>query len=311
MIENNELVSIILPVYNSKKYIASTIESIKNQIYSNIEVIIINGSSDITTNIIKNEIKYDNRFFLFNIKNYGPGYSRNCGIKKATGKYITFIDHDDVVCPAWILSLYESIKRHSSDVSFCFFNEFEESGKNEKLCFDFITEKYYRLTLNLRNELSQILIAPWTKLVRREFLLKYDIHFSKFNLLDDVLYQYLVLQYAKSVSFCHEYLYSHRIHDNSVTGKISKNNDIFFHHFKTLYDILIYSGRHSYTSVSLIKRYRKFLSAYATKVNNKNLYNSFLDEIFYLLDRHRHKEACHLIRKLMDMKEYIKASPLI
>ena len=96
MIEHN-LVSIILPFYNSQKFLDATIKSVINQTYKNWELFLINdGSSD---NSLEIAVKYlnDKRFKLISYrKNRGPAYSRNLGIRKAQGEYICFLDSDDL-----------------------------------------------------------------------------------------------------------------------------------------------------------------------------------------------------------------------
>lgn len=90
------LLSVIIPVYNSQKYIKECISSITNQSYKNIEIIVVDdGSSDDSVNICKELMKKDNRIKVFTKKNGGTSSARNFGLKKATGDYITFIDNDD------------------------------------------------------------------------------------------------------------------------------------------------------------------------------------------------------------------------
>ncbi len=93
-----DLISVIIPYYKKKKYIQKTLNSVINQSYKKIEVIIIYDDIDRTDlEFVKNLIKKDNRFkLIINKKNLGAGKSRNIGIKKAKGKYISFIDADDL-----------------------------------------------------------------------------------------------------------------------------------------------------------------------------------------------------------------------
>ena len=89
-------ISVIVPVYNSEKYIEKCIESIINQTYRNIEIIFINdGSTDESLNIIHKYKKLDNRIKVINQSNSGVSAARNKGIKNSIGDYITFVDSDD------------------------------------------------------------------------------------------------------------------------------------------------------------------------------------------------------------------------
>lgn len=113
---NNDLISIIIPAYNNGIYINKCIESILNQTYRNIEIIIINDcSTDNTEDIIKKYLTKDNRIaYYYNEKNMGVGYTRNKGIELAKGKYIYFLDSDDYIEPTAISDLYNGIKEKDS-----------------------------------------------------------------------------------------------------------------------------------------------------------------------------------------------------
>ena len=89
-------VSIIIPVYNAELFIDKCIESIINQTYKNLEIILINdGSSDRSGEICNNYALSDNRIQVIEIKNKGASFARNVGINLATGNYIMFVDSDD------------------------------------------------------------------------------------------------------------------------------------------------------------------------------------------------------------------------
>ena len=97
----NDLVSVITPSYNSEKFISKTIESVINQTYKNWEMIIVDDcSTDKSNKIIENYIKKDNRIkFLKLEKNMGPAVARNTAIREAKGRYIAFLDSDDIWLP--------------------------------------------------------------------------------------------------------------------------------------------------------------------------------------------------------------------
>jgi len=93
--KNNPLVSVIIPTYNKSQYLREAIESVLNQTYKNIEVIVVDdGSTDNTGEIVK--LFNDSRIIYFWQGNKGPASARNTGIKKAQGKYIAFLDSDDL-----------------------------------------------------------------------------------------------------------------------------------------------------------------------------------------------------------------------
>lgn len=97
MVGNKEMVSIIMPVYNSEKYISEAIDSVCNQSYKNWELLIVNdGSTDQTSEIIDDYEKKDSRIKVFHRRNKGVSIARNFALKQISGEYVTFIDSDDV-----------------------------------------------------------------------------------------------------------------------------------------------------------------------------------------------------------------------
>lgn len=98
MIENSKrMISIIMPAYNSEKFISEAIESVCNQNYQNWELLIVNdGSTDHTSEIIDDYAKKDSRIRAFHRKNEGVSMARNFALNHICGEYVTFIDSDDV-----------------------------------------------------------------------------------------------------------------------------------------------------------------------------------------------------------------------
>jgi glycosyltransferase involved in cell wall biosynthesis len=113
-------ISVIIPIYNVENYIGKCIESIVNQSYQDFEIIIVDDgsidkSSDIAREILK---KSDLRFLIFKQKNQGPSAARNKGIKEASGKWISFIDADDMIAPNFLELLNEGTQKFKTQVSF-------------------------------------------------------------------------------------------------------------------------------------------------------------------------------------------------
>ena len=94
--ENNELISIIVPVYNSQQYLRQCLESLLNQTYKNLQIICIDdGSTDDSLSILNSYKKKDKRIYIYSKKNEGVSQARNYGLSMAKGKYIMFVDSDD------------------------------------------------------------------------------------------------------------------------------------------------------------------------------------------------------------------------
>lgn len=123
-------ITIIIPVYNTATYLKNCINSIKQQIFSNYEVILIDdGSTDDSAKIIKELAQQDTRFKLLSQQNLGQGIARNQGLKIAQGNYITFIDSDDYVTTDYLSSLYHQIIQEKADICSC--DYFIKHGKSE------------------------------------------------------------------------------------------------------------------------------------------------------------------------------------
>ena len=155
-IVKKSLISIIVPVYNIEEYIGECIESIVNQSYSNMEIIIVNdGSTDTSGQICNEWKKKDTRICVINKQNGGLSDARNYGLKIATGEYICFVDGDDTIDLSYIQILYDSINKYKVDLVACnFYQNNIETGKLEYpkrfsdrvLCVD--SNKYMELVYN-------------------------------------------------------------------------------------------------------------------------------------------------------------------
>ena len=113
-------ISIIVPIYNSEKDLDQCIESIANQAYKNLEIILVNdGSTDNSINICKKWESNDSRIVLINKKNEGGAKARNDGLKIATGDYIGFVDHDDFIEPEMYETMLDDMTEHNADIVMC------------------------------------------------------------------------------------------------------------------------------------------------------------------------------------------------
>ena len=117
-------ISVIIPVYNSEKYLPQCLESIVGQSYGDIEIICVNdGSKDKSTEILNSYAAKDERIKIINQKNKGQSAARNAGLDVATGKYIAFVDSDDVIDFRFFEILYTAAERSGSEVVCCGFKK--------------------------------------------------------------------------------------------------------------------------------------------------------------------------------------------
>ena len=115
-------ISVIVPVYNTEKYLHRCIDSILAQTYTDFELLLINdGSTDESGEICDEYAKKDSRIVVIHKVNEGVSIARNTGIKRSSSKYITFIDSDDYIANDMIEQLYIALHNTESDISVCNF----------------------------------------------------------------------------------------------------------------------------------------------------------------------------------------------
>ncbi|MCP2026422.1 glycosyltransferase involved in cell wall biosynthesis [Flavobacterium sp. HSC-32F16] len=128
----NDLVSILTPTYNTEKFIRQTIESVQSQTYQNWEMILVDdASTDQTALVIEEFAKYDNRIKLFKLsENRGNGFARNTALEKASGKYITYLDADDLWFAEKLEKQIRFLKTNNQPFTFSYYDSIDEEGKD-------------------------------------------------------------------------------------------------------------------------------------------------------------------------------------
>lgn len=210
------LVSIITPTFNSEKYISETIKSVQNQTYQNWEMLIVDdGSSDNTVEIVKNIAKEDARIqFYPQLQNVGPAKARNIGIENAGGKFMTFLDADDIWFPKFIENSIQTIAE--TNIHFVF-SSYKRS--NESLDFvysDFIVPEKVTYTDILKtNSISCLTAFIDIEVLGKK---KMPVIFKRQDM-------GLWLQYLKEIPFAYgikETQAIYRIRENSLSRNKSK-----------------------------------------------------------------------------------------
>ena len=210
---SKEPISVIVPVYNSEKYLSDCLESILSQSYKNFELILINdGSTDSSLDICKNFEKKDKRIHVCSIKNSGAGGARNKGLELVKGQYITFIDCDDIVSPDYLECLLEGMKA-DIDLSCVKYVNFEN-----KVSF---SKKHPIPRLISGNQaienllLGKLLAGPVCKLYKREHI--GDLRFEEFSVAEDLYFNYNYLKKCNTVFLSDKELYGYRRNNSSLT----------------------------------------------------------------------------------------------
>ena len=131
-----EKISIVVPIYNVEKYVKKCIESLIKQTYKNIEIILVDdGSTDSSAEIIDEYANKDSRIIAIHQKNKGVSSARNTGLKAARGEYIGFVDPDDYVDCQMYEVMVNKLQASLADLVVCGYSKiWESSGKTEKFC---------------------------------------------------------------------------------------------------------------------------------------------------------------------------------
>lgn len=214
-------VSVIVPVYNVEKYLDKCLNSLVNQTLKDIEIIVINdGSTDNSKKIIdKYKKEYPALIKSVNTKNRGIGPARNLGIKKATGKYITFVDSDDYLKEDALEKAFNHIKENNSDI--VIYDWYEVNDKYEII--NEVTIKSFLTTpLNNNKELLFLINpGPCNKLYKRELFKDISFPESKIKY-EDLMTIIKVLVSAKRISKLDEKIYYYLIRANGETKTVDK-----------------------------------------------------------------------------------------
>lgn len=282
-------VSIIVPVYNTEKYLRRCLDSLVNQTIEDIEIIVINDCSpDNSKEILKEyEKKYKDKIKVFHNKtNKGIGYNRNYGIKKATGEYIGFVDSDDWVNETMYDKLYKKAKEDNLDLVLCNFHKMLEKENNlEEIDANEIS--YFKNT-NLKqtpNLLLDVELAPWNKLYKKE-LIK-EIAFPENLKYEDTIFVLKAMARSKKIGMVDEKLNYYLVRSKSETTVMNKKVYDILKVSKMMIDELkshdYYNDVKDYVEAMTIRNlFRYTLQQRYQK--DKKLANGFIDDAFKFLN---------------------------
>lgn len=280
-------ISIIITCYNLEKYIQNCIDSVKNQTYKNLEIIIIDdGSKDKSVDIIKKNMCEDERIILITQENSGVSRARNVAMKKASGEYIMFIDGDDTIGLRYVEELNSCIKENSDLVIGGITFVYPNGEKNIVESSDFTCniDEYRKKYFGKHTE-KRLIFGPVNKLYRRSVIDEYNIKFDEnIEIREDGMF---VLDFIKnSRNICGtkiaDYFYIQHISSVSLVSKFHVNEKNINHMF---FDKLIDVWGCSDISDEYIESiYPMFLNMDVTsirKMYNSKLYN-FRNGIQYI-----------------------------
>ena len=221
--KKEKLISVIVPVYNVEQHIHKCIDSIINQTYKNLEIILVDdGSPDKCPKICDEYAKKDKRIKVIHQKNKGVSVARNNGIKKAIGEWITFVDADDWLEENYCRTLINVSTLYKGDYICCGYNRVYK-GKTVLINADgsvkeYSPKEFLVKLLNVQNGYG----FSHMKLIRKRILS--DVSFEKALLVgEDALFNVMLCNKIKKAVVINKPLYNYNFNSNSVVRKYDKN----------------------------------------------------------------------------------------
>lgn len=220
---SEQIISVILPVYNCETTIRKCIESVINQSFSQFELIIIdNGSNDNTLKICEEYRKNDSRINIYSLDtNIGASKAREYGIKRTKGDYIAFIDGDDNYLSDFLAAMYDLITRESADIAICGFSYVKGNIVTEHAICDNVN------TISRDQALRELLLDNkirnymWDKLFKREV---FDgIAFPECSYFEDMGVMADIFNNAEKIVLCPYNLYCYHFWDSSLVNRYDHN----------------------------------------------------------------------------------------
>ncbi len=227
--EYDKLISVIVPVFNVEEYLEECLESIQCQTYKNLEIILVNdGSTDSSKEICERYCKQDPRFHLINQENQGQSVARNNGLIAAKGKFITFIDSDDVIKNDMLEQLLKHMTSEEMDIVECWYtNDKKEieipSPENVKIVFQGNSQE---ALVSLCKD-NIVRLNPVAKLFRRQVILNFP--FLEGFIYEDVYGGMGILKHIHKMVKIDYTGYYYRVRSGSIMNREFnlKNLDLF------------------------------------------------------------------------------------
>lgn len=214
---NNPLISVIIPVYNVENYLEECVNSILNQTYSNLEVILVNdGSPDNSAAICDRYAKNDGRVIVVHKKNGGLSDARNAGLDICKGEFIAFVDSDDVVHRQFIEKLHENID--DVDLVFCEYQAFENGDILDNVQrfeeqLTYTTDEFYnKLVFNYTPKL----VIACNKLYRKHIFS--DLRYPVGKVHEDEFLIHHIVKQSSKIRYLNQPLYYYRQDSNGITS---------------------------------------------------------------------------------------------
>ena len=222
------ILSVIIPVYNSAKYIRQCLDSVRDQTLQSLEAICVDdGSTDGSDSIVLEYADKDPRFKLVRQPNLGAGAARNNGITHAIGKYIHFLDSDD-----WIeLFAYERIvnKLEASGCDSCIFQKYNYDNDTEEISYQIRAFDDDDHVTSFKNNPSFFIhnaVVPWNKITRRDIIVQNNLRYDEIACANDRTFHFSLVKCCRSIMVCKDLLLYYRV--NNIASTVGTNRSIHY-----------------------------------------------------------------------------------
>lgn len=221
----DKLISIIVPIYNGEAYLEQCLDSIVNQTYKALEIILVDdGSKDNSLEICNGYAKIDSRIIVVHKDNGGVSSARNIGIKQAKGEYILFIDSDDTVELTYVEELLNANKDSKYDLVICGYKEMYTCRNIQK---EYLPKN--KLTGDIKEDLYKIYyfcLGPFAKLYKTDIIKRNKVSFPvEIRLGEDQVFNQLYLYYVSKYYFVNKALYNYFRRNQYSLSKSCYNKD--------------------------------------------------------------------------------------
>lgn len=271
---NQPLISVIIPVYNTEKYISDCLNSLVSQTEKNIEILAVDdGSTDNSLKILQQYAALHSNIKVFSQKNAGPGVARNLALRKAKGKYIMFCDSDDMYKPTTCQEMSQIMEEQNIDFAICDM----ESLENKTTVSNIRQEGFQIIN---PDSFPEIAVGIICFIFRTDVLRKYDILFPPSFYAEDVAFIYKYIFISRQFFALDKKLYILRHRDDSLTHSLTKNNSKIMSNLCAIEEIFVFLKQNQLLKIcrdSYLKMIEKLVIgsfAYLSDENKKTAFKA-------------------------------------
>ncbi|HHW45908.1 MAG TPA: glycosyltransferase family 2 protein [Clostridiales bacterium] len=299
------IITVVLPVYNAEKYLEECVDSVINQTFKDIEILLINdGSTDSSADLCDRLAAKDSRIKVYHRPNSGPSITRNLGIDVAAGEYICFIDSDDYLDPPALEFMYNSITLHNADMVMCgFYHDVEQNGTvvySSTVCTEnkiiFSHEEILDVLIELKSK--HLIDSCCNKLYRLSTIRDSGVRMPEGELFEDTEFNFRLLPFLKKIVISDKCFYHYRQRDFSITKS--------FQPLKIDYLTARYNTIYQY--ISSFENIRKELVEFNNFYYIKSVFSCFIDLFFPSSDFPTFNSRREFILKKINSNTFSKAA---